>query len=375
MNHRLVFGPAYADLVLRVEAPLLPSGVVDGSYEGRPMGVSDRWSIRDESNATIEILAPDWHSDSGANPSRIQVSGRFTPHVGGFRREIRGHLVGRFLGGMGAGYARALGGRLVSALGRSHDEPDAIASFLVQALAVEGIAHSPLYVEGQNTDWTLLVSSGNHGDKLAIGFRGCHSGVSRVDLRDGIGEIDLLVVAGFSNQVISQVLALPARVRMLAPAMRNMRERESPLASLSGRFDFLSCNRSEWDSLDGRGRILQATPIVAMTEGADGCTIDYLSETGLRATCQRPAFLRDSPPGDTNRAGEAFASTLITTLLDAGWHPGPVSEGLIRLAVDRASAAAALVLDRLDFGFPSPREIDRALSEGKVHGGDRRADG
>jgi ribokinase len=43
-----------------------------------------------------------------------------------------------------------------------------------------------------------------------------------------------------------------------------------------------------------------------------------------------------------------------------------VEESLIRMAAERASAAAALVLDRLNFGFPSPGEIDAALCAGRA---------
>ena len=38
-----------------------------------------------------------------------------------------------------------------------------------------------------------------------------------------------------------------------------------------------------------------------------------------------------------------------------------VDDGLIRTAAQRSAAAAALVLDRVDFGFPSGAEIDAAL--------------
>ena len=54
------------------------------------------------------------------------------------------------------------------------------------------------------------------------------------------------------------------------------------------------------------------------------------------------------------------------TLLDAGWLGGPADESLVRLAAERASVAAALVLDRLDFGFPDASRIDAALRLGAV---------
>ena len=82
-----------------------------------------------------------------------------------------------------------------------------------------------------------------------------------------------------------------------------------------------------------------------------------------------PAFPRSHPPRDTNRAGEAYAATLLATLLDAGWRPGVAERTLVEVAATRASAAAALVLDRPDFGFPTPEEIDEALRAGRVGAG------
>ena len=80
----------------------------------------------------------------------------------------------------------------------------------------------------------------------------------------------------------------------------------------------------------------------------------------------RAAFPRGRPPVDTNRAGECFAATLLTCLLDVGWRPGPADAELICRAARRASAASALVLDLERFGFPTPTQVDRALERGEV---------
>ena len=56
----------------------------------------------------------------------------------------------------------------------------------------------------------------------------------------------------------------------------------------------------------------------------------------------------------------------VTALLDAGWRGGTASADLIRPATRRASAAAGLVLDREDFGFPTPEEIDLAIERGRI---------
>jgi ribokinase len=57
---------------------------------------------------------------------------------------------------------------------------------------------------------------------------------------------------------------------------------------------------------------------------------------------------------------------LIASLLDGGWVSGVADEELVRAAAERAAAAAALVLDRAEFGFPGESEINEALRAGVV---------
>jgi ribokinase len=94
--------------------------------------------------------------------------------------------------------------------------------------------------------------------------------------------------------------------------------------------------------------------------------VRYTTPEGEAGRVVVPAFPRRRPPRDTNRAGEAYASTFVSTLLAHGWAPGVSDPALVRRAAERAAAAAALVLDRTDFGFPSDAEVDAALAAGWV---------
>jgi len=69
-----------------------------------------------------------------------------------------------------------------------------------------------------------------------------------------------------------------------------------------------------------------------------------------------------------NRAGEAFASRFVAAMREGGWRPAScVAEvELVRSAMLRASTAAALVLDREAFGFPSADEVEAAAARGVV---------
>ena len=266
---------------------------------------------------------------------------------------------------MGAGYARALGGRLVHALG---PEGDPVVSAILDRLAALGIDHRPIRVPGHLSDWTLLVTSGPFGDKLPIGFRGCHAALTPGDLPDDLlGPCDLRAVAALPNRLCERALRAPgAAVRLLAPAIRNAVDRDPPLASFADAVDLLTCNRREWERLDDRDEVARRVAVVAVTDGPDGARVMHRDLDGTPAEVYVDAFPRSRPPRDTNRAGEAFGSTLITALLDAGWIGGPVPAEVVSRAAARASAAAALVLDRLDFGFPEPAEVDVALRAGRV---------
>jgi ribokinase len=363
----VVFGPAYLDRILRVDQALVASeqgAPIDQSVEGD-------WKFRDE--AAIEIVAPggfrldirlppDWPGPQGElrlrSPIREGLIGR---------RSVRGITCMDDLGGMGAGYAAALGGVLHSALS-SENEPTSRA--ISDLICRYGVTHRPMWVPDRTADWTLLVTSGEFGDKLPIGFRGCHAALDPRELaRRAEAPTDLVVVAALPNRLVETLLrAVAARTRFFAPALRNMADRENPLLRFADRVDFLSCNRTEWETLDGREAVAAMVPIVAVTDGPRGSEIRFTSPSGESRRIQQPAFPRVRPPRDTNRAGEAFASTLIAALLDQGWTGAArvIDEDRIRSASERAAAAAALVLDRLDFGFPARDQIDAALLRRRV---------
>jgi ribokinase len=363
----VVFGPAYLDRVLRVDQPLIDPAV------GPPLDQGLEAVATSETGATLELVDPsgyrivllppaDWPGPTG----EVRLAGPIRAGLRG-RRVVPGRAWQDDLGGMGAGYAVALGGALWSALG---PESDAASRAIVEHLARFGITHHPIRVPDRSADWTLLISSGACGDKLAIGFRGCHAALTPDALESMAAEpCDLRVVAALPNRLAARALAAPgAALRFCAPTLRTMLDCDCPLSSFAAWVDVLSCNRREWEALKDREEVAWRVSILAVTDGPNGSSVRFTTPAGEPGRFQVPAFPRDRPPRDTNRAGEAYAATLIHTLLDCDWSAGSgvVDEDLIRLAAQRASAAAALVLDRLDFGFPSPAEIDVALRAGRV---------
>ena len=96
-------------------------------------------------------------------------------------------------------------------------------------LELDGVRNRPVRVAA-GADWTLLLTSGPFGDKLPVGFRGCHASVGSLEsaVREA-GECDLRVVAALPNRLAAQVLRDEgAGVRLFAPSTRNMKDGEVP---------------------------------------------------------------------------------------------------------------------------------------------------
>jgi sugar/nucleoside kinase (ribokinase family) len=362
-----VFGPAYLDRVVRVDRPLIDPGLgppLDQSVDGRWKFGSDRTvTVSDAGGYILEIDPPgDWPGPTGEveldRPIRDEIRGQ---------RSVRGLTWHDDLGGMGAGFAAAFGGVLHSALG---PEADPMSQRIARLLVEANIVSRPTRVLDHSADWTLLLTSGAFGDKLPIGFRGCHASLDTNAFEGQAAQpCDLRVVASLPNRVAASVLRPPgAGVRFFAPSTRNMLDRDCPLSSFAGSIDVLSCNRREWELLDDREEVAWQVSILAVTDGPAGSAVRFTTPQGEPGCVVVPAFPRACPPQDTNRAGEAYAAALIATLLDHDWRAasGIVDQDLIEAAAQRAAAAAALVLDHAQFGFPSPSEIDAALLAGRI---------
>lgn len=362
-----VFGPAYLDRVVRVDRRLSADSAappLDRSVNGRlRFGGGENLTLIDPTGAAVEMTPPDgWPGPLGI----IDLDAAVFRSPRGIRRvETVGWLDD--LGGMGAGFAAALGAPLVSALG---PETDPMSRTVAALLEKHRIAREGPRLADRPADWTLLVSSGEHGDKLAVGFRGCHAALEPRALAPFVNEpCDCRVVAGLPNRLAAEVFRAPgARLRVFAPGIRNMIDREPSVLELAARIDILCCNRLEWESLQDREEVAARLSVLVVTDGASGSFARYAGPRGEGRRLRVSAFPRARPPRDTNRAGEALAARLIATLAELGWNPasGVVDDETMKTALTRASAAAALTLDREEFGFPTDEEIDEAMSRGVV---------
>jgi ribokinase len=175
------------------------------------------------------------------------------------------------------------------------------------------------------------------------------------------------VVCGLPNRLAAQALRAPgAALRVFAPSMRNVVDRTPAVGEFAGAIDVLCCNRLEWEALSDREEVAWRVSLLAVTDGPNGSTVRFTTPEGEPGEITVGALPRARPPRDTNRAGEAYASTLVATLLDRGWSSGVTDPALARHAAERASAAAALELDMAGFGFPAAAAVDASLRAGRV---------
>ena len=177
------------------------------------------------------------------------------------------------------------------------------------------------------------------------------------------------MVASLPNEMSARVLRAPgAGVRLFAPAMRNVLDREFPVSRFAASIDVLCCNRIEWETLEDREEVALA----ALDSGRDrraarkhGAATP--APAAIPGCCEVEAFPQESSaprhqPGGRGLRGHVHCVRCSTQGWDAG--SGVVEDEMVRAAARRASAAAALVLDRVEFGFPSANEIDEASARG-----------
>ena len=354
-----VFGPAYLDRAAFVDRPLLESGLVDRSANGAWTNEvePERLILEPSDGALVIELPPDWPGPFGT----VRLDDALG--LNGKTRVVKAQSWRDDLGGMGAGLARALGGRLVCALG---SERDPVSRRVLELLTTHHIEADPIRVEDRTADWSLVISSGRHGDKLAVGFRGCHTAVETWGERANV-EADVVVAASLTNGLASEALNVAnAGLRVFAPARRNVLDRDPTIPEFARSIDVLCCNIGEWSLIPESDRriLLKLVPLVSVTSGPQGAHLYPAGQEPLFV----PLFPRSHEPLDTNHAGETYAATLVLGLLKEGWHPrqGPTDRAMLERVARRASAAAALVLDLTMFAFPTSEMIDEALARGIV---------
>lgn len=353
VNSPLIFGPAYLDLVVETGTPLLPNEAfcLDQSLPASAAMVrtDGRLLLEGPTGDQLIFALPEAHQRFAATyhlaePVLARLLGVDTG------RTVRGdYPVTAFrtqIGGMGAGYAKAFGGVLRLPLG-----DDDIAQRVQGLLADHGIAAAPSFLVQCSSDTSLVVLS-PRGEKLAVGVRQAMVRWRPTDMDDELRQrASALVFCGAPNALLAELLAkTPDIPVMCAPAMRNVRDTEVPLATLAPHIHYLTLNALEWEHLRDAESCLRQIPLISVTDGPHGSRVFLRGGTQIDI----PAQPCDGPL-NTNRAGETFGSTLFKYLMyrDPEWfRTGQIDAKLARQAGELAARQAARQLHITGFAFP-----------------------
>jgi len=366
----VVYGPAYLDIVVRVDSPLIPdkSRVIDHGSNGKfepsySMSANQIIEITECFNQKLKIRGVHHNSICGhykLNDASIQL----------INHEMNAVKIEEDIGGMGAGYANLLNAKLVSCL---PEKNCSIKNRIASLIQRNSITHQPLFIPRAQTDWTLLVSSGRYGDKLPIGLRGCHDQFTSVSAIPHGPDEDLVVIASLKNEFMLELLKLHhGAIRMLSPALRNCYPTSNviTIADMAPHAEILAVNRFEWLAMDESARHAWkiSDAIISVTDGPGGAHVSWQALGDQREYHYEPAFSRCIAPVDTNRAGEAFSGTLILELVRMGWsgRGHSPSREMIEKATKTASASAGLTIQIPGFGFPGREEILKTLQLGII---------
>ena len=157
-------------------------------------------------------------------------------------------------------------------------------------------------------DWTLLVTSGEHGDKLPIGFRGCHAALEPGSLEPCLQAG--LRPAGRGRAAEPAGGPLSRGPRAPGPALRpgdaeHARSRV-PVSRFAGSIDLLCCNRREWETLDDREEVAWRVSILVVTDGPAGASARFTQPRASRGSSECRLSLaharRATPTGRAKRS-------------------------------------------------------------------------
>ncbi|MHB9024328.1 MAG: carbohydrate kinase family protein [Armatimonadota bacterium] len=364
----LVYGPAYIDLVLEIDRPLLPAPdvLLDQSLPAARIVPGDAGTLRvlgPTGDHLVFHLSPEQTGEAAtyhlSEPVLARLQGEGTGQI--ITGEYPDACMRRQLGGMGAGYARALNGLLRAPIGLRRGKPDTVGCQVLQELARYEIRHQPCFLPDCPSDTSLIILT-TRGDKLAIGLRQAMVRWRATDDDRALAaQAGALVFCGAPNGLMAEVLCHGSTAPvMCAPAMRNVLDAEVPLAGLASRIHYLTLNALEWAHLEGKERLRETVPVISVTDGPRGSRI-FFSGDELAV----PAVPR-STPANTNRAGETYGVVFFRTLLRECpdfMQPGNAQAPLVELAARLASTQAARQLDYEGFAFPPDDEIEKWREE------------
>ncbi len=346
----LIYGPAYLDTVITISEPIAPelTAPLDQSLPIKKITADDsrQISIISDIGDCLNLILPANSTTTGGEYYLREaiLSRRYGDKSLPIVSKYSAESCIRQLGGMGAGYAKAVGGRLRVPLG--DDNPGDI---LLNILKSHNISVLPTILSGYSTDTTLLIQS-KSGDKLAMGLRDALL-QWQPDSNDYtlINQADCVIFCGAPNRFMTELLLSDISTPVIcAPSMRNIDDSAYPLYDLVNKIDYLAMNALEWKHLSNHDKFISEIPLITITDGARGCDIYIHGKSFFYPALPHPG------PVDTNRAGETYASTMLKAILH--FYPqfpdADISEDMLSNIAKIANKQAHRQLDITSFNFP-----------------------
>lgn len=368
-----VFGPAYLDHIVRVRGPLCGADWPEPGAPAVRLDYSRTEAERspcDEPGVFLHVQSPAGDAirieGGGAAGTVVRIAEDRICDPDAVRRATGCDCLPRIrsvveledewvqLGGMGSGFALALGGHLVAPVGAS----DRAAAQVAALLTENHVDHTLVPVDNASTDTTTLILS-DAGDKLPVGRRGAIMQVSACDLLAAGHDGEIVILsASLPNRLVLELASAIEGWKLFTPSLRSIRQGD--IEEIAPHVDAMSMNETEWAGVGDHESVLAHCPVVAVTRGDRGATLHYHGPEGSRDVVHVPAA---PPPAvvDINRAGEAFAAGLVGALLGraglGAMRCGYYRRGVVRGAAWEAAIAAALELGISETRFPSREEV------------------
>jgi sugar/nucleoside kinase (ribokinase family) len=229
------------------------------------------------------------------------------------------------LGGMAAGFALALGGRLVTPFGDDSQAPR-----LREILGKARLPYTECVASAAATDTTDLILS-DTAEKLAIGTRDASLRIGACKLLAEAESANVIIVAGLPNNTAAHVLKAAGGWTVFAPSLRNARGPDFVEAAREA--NMLTLNEREWQAAGSPDELRTTCDCIVVTRGPRGARA-LLAKHAVEVPALRPRQIQDP-----NRAGEAFAAGFVAALLE---HVDAPQLSLSQVARDRTVVLAAL---------------------------------
>jgi|GEM_PF-2215592 len=336
----LVFGPSYVDVVIYTDERILAHDItLDQSLptiKALDTKTPNEIAVTCENSSTLTIDLPTSLAHFSTNLLCHDIE-----NIGVFTREITPKNIILRLGGMGAGFAKALSAQLIYP-----GADDELGSTVKNFLQEHGINAFQLD-SAFKTDSSIVILN-DFGEKLAFGTREQIGNMrENEEIVKLLGQSKKAVFCSSNNDFTLNLLSKAAQNSLpkviLAPSKRNLLEgNHTPFGKLAPYTHYLALNRDEWSMLSPahKSDFTANCKLITITDGKNEIELIYEGNSVNIAPSKVKKVI------DVARAGETFASVIVKYLEELE----SIEDACFYAKMASEKAAEQLMIT--DFGFP-----------------------